>query len=704
MKNTVLLLLFCFVYQLTIAQKVDMVNAPRNPIGFKYKKEHFFLRGDVYASAGKIFDKAGNLLYNYGTRYYYNANGKIIGNNYSDVIKYDAYGNVIVFQYNSGSINNYTFNSKNLLTHEKNTYGEDKTYTYDSKDRLIKTVMNRKGVFHQQRDIIYSKSGDTLVVSLQYIDADRQPGFSGTYYYLDGHLVKEKLVSTTYSYIVDKDSNGNKIDFYTANDPNAKHFETYHRYYSEANKPTKLEYGYYIPGSVKTEKKLPAAYINGVRATDIVISKGIKPDEKVLYDGLTETYYSIPNAVEDNHTLETRITASNVISKGTPHISYAYDGKFINYVDGENKVKAREFAFMGPHMVDYRVEKSTGRTYIVYNYKNIKDEVKEAKLFTADTTSILYTRELEKDNFFIVVKGQHIDYKKARFEYLTNGDPVIFIDDKPEYILTGFKTAQNEEVLEGRKYNDELDTKQTNSVVKTTTETTTKTTEKASTDYACVKGDCENGWGRVTVNNIITDATFKDGAINGVAYISYPNGGYYHGQYVNNRRHGVGYYKWENGNIYIGGWKDGLQHGLGYTMNKENQITSAGLFEDGKFITESATDYLANKTSGNCIGNCSDGFGKYTYNNGDTYWGFFKDNNRYGVGTYLWSNKSAYTGAYILGGKRNGYGIYTYVDRSVFKGIYVDDRIDGLGVMKYNKSGDIVQGVFNSTGAKVKDF
>ena len=78
--------------------------------------------------------------------------------------------------------------------------------------------------------------------------------------------------------------------------------------------------------------------------------------------------------------------------------------------------------------------------------------------------------------------------------------------------------------------------------------------------------------------------------------------------------------------------------------------------------------------------------------------------NRYGVGTYLWSNKSAYTGAYIEGGKRNGYGIYTYVDRSVFKGMFLDDRINGLGIMKYNKTGDIVQGVFDNSGAKIKEY
>ena len=436
------------------------------------------------------------------------------------------------------------------------------------------------------------------------------------------------------------------------------------------------------------------AYINGQNSSDIVISKGVKPNEKIFYDGLTQTYYSVPNVIEENHTEATRIQVNKVLSKGNTCLSYAHDGMFINYVDGINNVKSRDFAFLGPHMVDYRVEQSVGRTYVVKNYQNIKEqEVKEMNLFTTDTTSILYTRELTKDNFFIVVKGKHIDYKKARFEYLTNGDPVIFMDEKPTYVLLGFKAARKEEIYKGKIYEGELN-KSENVEGKQIEEPTT------STNYKCEKGDCKEGWGRVTVNNIITDATFKNGAIDGVAYITYPNGSNYHGQYQNNRRHGIGYYQWDNGNVYLGGWKDGKQHGLGYTTNKEGLITSGGIFEDGKLIQESTDAYRAGKKDGNCTGNCSEGFGKYTYNNGDIYWGFFKNNQRFGVGSYNWSNKSKYTGAYILGGKRNGYGIYTYVDGSVFKGLFVDDRINGLGVMTYSKTGDSAQGVFDNSAAE----
>ncbi|WP_047549693.1 MORN repeat-containing protein [Psychroserpens sp. Hel_I_66] len=687
----------CLTFFSTSAQVVDMINAPRNPIGYKHKKEHFNLKGDIYSSAEKIFDRDGKLLYNYGTRYYYNNQGKIIGNNYNDTFSYDNRGRIIMFMYHSGSKNTYAFNDKNLLTYETNTYGEDKTYVYDSQNRIIKTIVNRNDVFYQEIDYTYSKIGNTLIVSLQYTNQDRKPGSNFTYHYENGYIVKEILLSGTYTYKIEVDGKGNQVDFYETSKANPKHFDTQNRYYSDINKPTKIELGYFLSGTGDTATKITTAYLNGEKATDIVISKGVKPNEKVLYDGLTETYYSIPDVIEENHTIETRIAGNTVLSKGRPYMSYSYDGMFINYVYGQNSVKSREFSFLGPHMVDYRIEKNVGRTYVVKNYQNIKDqEVKEMNLFTTDTTSVLYTRELEKDNFFIVVKGKHIDYKKAKFEYLTNGDPVIFIDDKPMYVLLGFKTAKDDEIYEGKVYDNELET-QKNS------ETTTSTTNGIS-DYKCVEGDCKEGWGRVTVNKIITDATFRNSAIDGLAYITYPNGSYYHGQYVNNRREGIGYYVWPNGNSYIGGWKDGKQHGLGYTSNKGGAITSGGLFEDGILISDYTEDFRAGKKNGNCIGNCTEGFGNYTYSNGDKYWGFFKENQRYGVGTYYWSNTSKYTGAYILGGKRSGYGIYTYVDGSIFKGLFIDDKINGLGQMTYNKTGHIAKGVFDNNGAKVKDY
>ncbi|AGC77677.1 hypothetical protein LX97_02140 [Nonlabens dokdonensis] len=678
-----------------IAQKVDFVNAPRNPIGFKAHKKHFNLEGDIFTSAGKLFLPDGKLVYNYGTRYYYE-NDRIVGNNYEDTFEYDAKGNIIKFKYKNGSTTTYGFNEKDLLVYEKNTYDEEKTHTYDSKDRIISTTVNKNGVFYQKREFAYKTDNGLLIIDLQYTDENGSPGFKGSYVYKNGYLVKEIISSGTYEYAYEFDKKGNKIDFFAAGDPDAKHYTTYNRYYSDKNKNYKLEYGYYQPGG--KGDKLKTAYIDGVRATDLIVSKGVKPNEKIIYDPLKLNYYSVSNVFEDDHDVSTRIEVNNILSTNEECMSYAYDGKFINYVHGKNMVKSREFSFLGPHMIDYRVEKSVGLTYIIDDYKNQSKSVKKMRLLTDDEASIVYTRELEKDNFFIIVKGEHIDYKKARFEYLENGDPVIFINDVPLYILTGFKNAKNYEVKLGKPYEGELDNRVTNETTKTVETTST------TTDYQCVEGDCKEGWGRVVVNDIITDATFINSEMTGVAYITYPSDSYYHGEYVQNRRSGVGIYKWTNGNRYIGKWKDGKQHGYGFTMNKENQITSAGLFENGKLLTSYYDDYNNGKSTGNCTGNCFDGFGMYSYNNGDKYWGFFSSGKRAHIGIYSWNNGSIYTGSYMEQGKRTGYGMYSYVDGSIFKGMFIDDRIDGLGVMQYKKTGNVVQGVFNNKGAKVRDY
>ncbi|MBR9914308.1 MAG: MORN motif precursor, partial [Algicola sp.] len=395
-----------------------------------------------------------------------------------------------------------------------------------------------------------------------------------------------------------------------------------------------------------------------------------------------------------------RSPITQIITKGLNNITYSHNGQFIAYVNGDNKVKHREFCYLGPHLLDYRQDQSEGRTYMVVNYKNKKeDAVKPLKLISKDNNSIFYTRDLVKDNFFVAYNGKHIDYKKARFEYLDNGDPVIFIDDIPKFVLTGFKNASNFIVQKGQPYNNELPVKSS------TTNTSNTTTPSNTTNYTCKKGDCKNGWGQTDINGIVVDGTFKNGALHGLAYVSYPNGAYYHGEYKNNFREGMGYYKFDNGNTYVGYWKNGKQHGYGITFNSNGNITSAGEFENGKLIKNMASDYLNHiKSSNYCQGNCTDGFGQYTYGNGDTYLGFFKNNQRYSVGTYNWTNNSKFTGAYTLGGTRSGYGMYTYVDQSVFKGFFINDKIDGLGVMKYNKTGSVVYGVFNNKGAKIKDY
>ena len=676
MKKQIIIIILCS-WITAFAQKVDWQNAPKNPLGFKYKKEHFNLKGDIYASNDMVFDKSGNLIYNFETQYYYDKSGRIIGNNYNDELTYDAKGNINMYKYNSGSANFYNYNDENLLVFDKSAYGDETTYTYDSKNRIIKSTINRKGELYSEYHYSYSKIGDTVVITSNYKFANSPKQYTATYYYLDGYLVKEKLDSVEHNYTILKDSKGNKIDFYTTNKPNENRYKTLSRYYSDINKPIKLELGYYESIYNTKLDKILTTYVNGNQAFDIVISEGVKPNEKVFYDGLTQTYYAVPNVIKENHSIHTRIPLTQILSKGTPYLSYAYDGKFINYVDGFNRVKSREFAFLGPHMVDYRVEKKVGRTYVIKNYQNIKEqEVKEMSLFTTDTTSVLYTRDLVKDNFFIVVKGKHIDYKNARLEYLNNGDPVIFVNNTPMYVLKGFKTATHEAILLGKIYEDELKNQQSN----LTKKNTTATTNTAPTE-TCISGNCTNGFGELkTVNNSTYTGFFSNGKAMGYGKEIYQDGSFYTGEFQNGLRNGFGMYTWNSdGQYYIGQWKDGKQHGYGY-FKKGTEVLQAGYYENAKQTRNMLTQNYKNKQAvGNCIGDCANGFGYYKYSNNDSYVGFFTNSKRNYVGAYTWASGNVFIGE-INYDLFNGQGIEYYKSaETTYYGEFVSGKRHGKG-------------------------
>ena len=76
-----------------------------------------------------------------------------------------------------------------------------------------------------------------------------------------------------------------------------------------------------------------------------------------------------------------------------------------------------------------------------------------------------------------------------------------------------------------------------------------------------------------------------------------------------------------------------------------------------------------------CIeGNCVDGQGTYTYANGSTYVGEFKNSIRNGQGTYTWANGNKYVGEF-KDAKRNGQGTYTFANGTVDKGIWKNNKL-----------------------------
>ncbi len=120
-------------------------------------------------------------------------------------------------------------------------------------------------------------------------------------------------------------------------------------------------------------------------------------------------------------------------------------------------------------------------------------------------------------------------------------------------------------------------------------------------------------------------------------------------------------------------------------------------------------------SSEGCVsGNCSDGFGKYEYENG-YYDGFWKNGLKDGYGLYSWTDGGTYVGDWDTD-KMTGYGVYTAENDDLIKGIFLNSSLNGVGVTRTGddwkqgvwQDGDLITpygfaGTSKSTGCTIGD-
>ena len=191
----------------------------------------------------------------------------------------------------------------------------------------------------------------------------------------------------------------------------------------------------------------------------------------------------------------------------------------------------------------------------------------------------------------------------------------------------------------------------------------------------CIFGDCDNGYG---------------------TYI-WSNGEKYTGFWVNDHRKGQGTNIFASGERYEGEWINDLRSGYG-TNYYNDGTTKAGMWENDRYIGTGSNNY-------GCIsGDCDNGYGIYTWDSGERYEGYWRNNMRNGQGTNYFSTGSEYSGNW-KDDKKNGYGTYKYKQESSYEsytGDWVMGKMTGNGIFIYKNGnkyiGELADNYFNGEG------
>lgn len=487
LKTPITLLLALFTSIATFGQKVDLVNAPINPIALEYKKEHFNLKGDVYGYGYRVFSKDGMLIYEYGMRrglHYLYKNGFPYADTEGRLYEFNSQGYLSKKTYASLGLQTqtYTYNAKGLLTKEANTKGYSATYEYDDKGRLIKS-----NVGGNIREFSYQKNGEQLIVTIK--DLSKSPAKIVKHIYKNGTKIGENdnLYNLKYDKLGNLSGNDNAI------------------YYSDIeNRNNEISVVY----TKRTYSIDPLSdcefYINGQKADFLYKQiESLQSKDIFIYNPFTEKYYIITNAINDAKSGQKQMFSKVFINspyyllnrKGSS-LSLGYKGAVLaNTVNG---------------MRDGALKVYNDPVYLVYD--KILNQTFYGDLDNANSTgyyplqqispndNVVYLKAGE-NQYTIVIEGKvdAIENPTHKLISSNNGGSVI-TDDKnnPLYYLPGTASATINKLYAGRKYNpatDKIQSANNTTSTKTTSTTAGTNTSEQTTETRYYNGryDYDNG-------------------------------------------------------------------------------------------------------------------------------------------------------------------------------------------------------------------
>lgn len=660
------------------AQNIDWVNAPVNPVPQGCNLNKTELKGDVFQATRQYYDKLGNQIF-------FNPNEYVTKDHLDRIVSYTS---------PTLGTTEYKYDSKGNLV-----YSGGILYEYDSNNRLVKRIQGE-----MIRTYAYEKQGDILIVFNYEHSKAGELVLKGEDHYKNGLIVrridKKRQEEIIYTYEFDIQGNWTKRFYTDANgNPIRNPFNQviiYHKEFENFDAKVTVKN---TSGNInlKSNIYLPHLVLNS-KLVNLPLTFNFSNDY-VFYNPLTNNYFIAPNAF-DKSLPKNAIIPHKPLLQGENNILLIKGNETLLIKDGLNYKRNdipnnwRYKKYFNHILINNEQEMFFAENAML----KTSSETRAFPVFsmTSKGNEIWYVPSKDKKKITLYEKGKEINGFKVFGFIEGTQDYVLGFNNTPSYVLSNYNLSKPENFNRGRYFNSSVDT-----IGK---ENSSNQSENNVEDTSCTSGNCTDGYGTYAFKSgAKVEGFFKNGKLHGYAQFVYANGDTYNGNYYEGQRNGYGIYYWKQSNLhYYGHWKDTKQHGYGYFV-KNGETVEAGIYTDSQLTTNLFADYLSQKTNGNCLGDCANGYGSITYNQGDVYEGFFKNGQPYKAGSYMWTDGKSYMGDWDDKGKINYTGQF-FTDTFVYKGAFAHNGyITGLGVKLDKKTNIKTYGEFKA-GKLILDY
>ena len=336
---------------------------------------------------------------------------------------------------------------------------------------------------------------------------------------------------------------------------------------------------------------------------------------------------------------------------------------FANYINDANKTGP--FCNIEGSYIYYVEEEDA--TFLLRDIRKFNDwGAKSSQKLDYSPTNTYWYRDTENAEFGVIEKGKTLDYDRVTSERDGN-DLIVKWDDVKTYVLEGYYTMASFIYNPIKKYGG------------SSTVTTGETGK-----VGCVQGNCQDGWGKFEDGAGYYDGFWRNGTKNGYGLYEWNEGGKYIGNWLDDNMNGYGVYIALNEDNIIGKFRDGQLNGMGITVTGDDW--EQGIFSGGSQVTK--YDFYTNNVETGCTaGDCQDKYGRFKWENGDSYSGFFQGGSLY-MGTYTFADGGKYSGMFNRDNQFHGMGRYFFADDAYYGGEWNNGKYEGRG---YYHDKDLVQ-------------